>query len=252
MSREITARFRHFIPIIPMDEALLRAVIRDATERIRGLAYLQKVEGKRPDIAVLDINDLGKHDTYWKSSPDLRQVLENGQRPVYAAIKKSFLRGLKFVPCGLAYRVLTREQAPLSGLVLLGSRTQFTEYETSILSDPTVYLGHFMQILAANYGFFRVEYLLEVGADDRALRLAQWLIDRDYSPKQVYNNLGSALAERGFNEDAVKAYRVAIARDPLYRSALLNLSSVEKSLGNEDGASRPRKRALRLSRKHHD
>jgi len=45
---------------------------------------------------------------------------------------------------------------------------------------------------------------------------------------------------------------MAIARDPLYRSALLNLSSVEKSLGNEDGASCLRKRALRLSPKQHD
>ena len=97
-----------------------------------------------------------------------------------------------------------------------------------------------------------MEYLLESGAYDRALCLARWLIDRDYSPKHVYNNLGSALAERGFNEDAVKAYRVAIARDPIYRSGLLNLSSVEKSLGDEETASHTRKRVLRLSGKHQE
>jgi len=82
--------------------------------------------------------------------------------------------------------------------------------------------------------------------------LAQWLINRDYSPKQVYNNLGSALAERGFNEEAVRVYEAAITRDPLYRSDLLNLASIQRSLGNEEAASRIRKKALRLSPKHHD
>ena len=235
------------------------------------LAYLQTVEGMRQDITVLDINDLGKHDIYWKASPAPAGVIKDGRWPLYAAIKKSFMRGLEFIPCGLAYQVLPSTHAGAedpsgTGLlqsetalhprapkdtILSGGCTRFAEYETSILTDRTVYLGHFMQILAANYAFFRVEYLLETDQHRQALRLAHWLMGRNYSPKQVYNNLGSALAERGFNEDAVEAYRLAIARDPLYRSALLNLSSVEKSLGNE-AAVLLRRRALRLSPRHHD
>jgi len=33
------------------------------------MAYLQIVEGLRQDITVLDINDLGRHDIYWKPAP---------------------------------------------------------------------------------------------------------------------------------------------------------------------------------------
>ncbi|MBN2208071.1 MAG: tetratricopeptide repeat protein [Candidatus Coatesbacteria bacterium] len=75
---------------------------------------------------------------------------------------------------------------------------------------------------------------------------------RDYSPKQVYNNLGSALAERGFNEEAAEAYREALARDPLYRSALINLASLERQLGNDKAADALRATALRLSASRYD
>jgi len=162
------------------------------------------------------------------------------------------MSGLRFLTCGLAYRVLAKDHATLRDRIVQNSRTQFAEYETSDLTDPSVYLGHFMQILAANYAFFRTDHLLKVGADGRALRLARWLIKRDYAPKQIYNNLGCALAERGFNKDAVRAYQAAIARDPLYGSALLNLSSVQESLGSDEVASGFRKRALRLSPRQHD
>jgi len=41
--------------------------------------------------------------------------------------------------------------------VIDSSGSHFASGETQILNDPTLHLGHFTQILAANYAFFRVE-----------------------------------------------------------------------------------------------
>jgi tetratricopeptide (TPR) repeat protein len=222
--------------------------------------YQQGVLGYRTDVAVAD--------RYGDIEPDvLDRVLTEDDRSaldqlsgsarrraqeallirrwpgaLYCANKRdmSDVEGLVAEPCGPIFRILSEEEAErwwrpaedgtIPGLAIWDELGALVSVEESQKVDITV------QIIEGDMLYLKGFAHLRAGQPDEAI--ACWSrIGGDLAPlKQIFNNIGSALAEHGRTTEALDFYGRALQEDAGYLIALRNKTLVHRSRGETSAA----------------
>jgi Flp pilus assembly protein TadD len=221
-----------------------------------GVLYLQGVEGQRPDVVVADryghierevlepyVGETERRALAEARGADRRRVEEailirHWPGPVYLANRRdmSDLPGRTAEPVGPLFQVMQPEQAAAwwatpeegglpAGLLPWERLDPLLDVEAGQRVDMTV------QIVLGDLFYSKGFAQLRAGRVDDAI--STWSqIDFDRAPvKQVYNNIGSALAEHGRLAEALTFYQRALDEDPRYAVPLRNLVAIHKRRG---------------------
>jgi tetratricopeptide (TPR) repeat protein len=86
----------------------------------------------------------------------------------------------------------------------------------------------------ADYHFFRALETLRHGAKNAALKHFAEAAKCGSGIREVYNNIGSAMAENGLQDEAMPYYEEATKIDPAYKAAWWNLARVAKATDRWD------------------
>lgn len=185
------------------------------------LIYSTMILGERTDILVADIYGYVTPKLIRKmpsDSPDSPEawMIKRARRPVYYSTKRSPpVDNARFVQAGILYHLLP-DAMPFDGEGLL-DRCGYRNLQTSTVLDLGA--SHIM----AEYEFFRGLEAFESGAPDAALQHFERAASFGWGIKEVYNNIGSALGEHGYDNKAVEYFEQAVSLDPRYALARWNL-----------------------------
>ena len=218
------------------------------------LTYLQIIENKRKDVVICDIyGDLSYAllgEDYNHASRKVRQeiqdrlilkMIEDENRPVYYLLKRdlSTLPGYEFQPRGITYK-----------LVKKGTKEFYLDYwqnyNLSGVDNSSIYLDYTTSLIVSAYHYFRAEEYLYQGRIEEAIREFDKVAKLSHNVKEIYNNLGSALAEKREYILATRQYEKALKIDPHYAMAWINLGNVCKDRGEIRRAITYYKRALKI------
>jgi tetratricopeptide (TPR) repeat protein len=223
--------------------------------------YWQGVEGHRLDVTIADkfgrldeallagfMDD--ETDALLATLPPARQrraieamFIRRWPGPVYFANKRDMSDVPERVlePVGLLFRVMTEEEAAAwwaepedggepAGLRAWDGLAALMDVEERERVDFTV------QMIDGDLAYLHGFALLRAGRLDDAISV--WsTVQADLAPlKQIYNNIGSALAENGRPTEAVAFYEKAIAEDERYFLAVGNKAVVHKVHGQRGAA----------------
>jgi len=211
------------------------------------LAYLTLVEGVRDDVVIADLYGYTRPDLYADkppSDPDTPEgwLIRRARRPVYFATKRAApVTGARFVQSGLLYHLLP-DGMDFDSAGLL-DQCQYRNHEPGRPTVDDLGAAH----INVDYHFFNG--LHSLGKGDLARAGEHFASAAQYGEgiKEVFNNLGSALAEHGHPDSAEpyfaqaaaldrhylvprwNLYRVAAAREdwPLARVRLLDIIAVD-------------------------
>jgi Flp pilus assembly protein TadD len=221
-----------------------------------GVLYLQGVEGQRPDVVVADryghiegdviepfLGEAERRALADARGADRRRaeeaiLIRHWPGAAYFASRRDMadLPGRSIEPVGPLFQVMDAEQAaawwtppedgglPL-GLLAWQRLDPLLEVEDVQRVDMTV------QIVLGDLLYSKGFAQLRAGRAEDAI--TTWSrIDFDRAPvKQVYNNIGSALAEHGRTEEALTFYQRALDEDPRYAVPLHNVVAIHKRRG---------------------
>ncbi|MGQ0553766.1 MAG: protein O-mannosyl-transferase family [Planctomycetota bacterium] len=239
-----------------------------------GVMYLQGVLGQRPDIVIADrygmideallekvMSDEDRARLASASGSEQRRLreeilIERWPGPVAFANKRDTedIDGRTLEPAGPLFRLLTREQADAfwhvpaeggesPGLAMWSALDPVADVREAEALDFTV------QMVQSDLLYMKGFALLRAGRLDEAILIWQAL-DADLAPlKQLFNNVGSALAEHSRLVEAEAFYRRALNEDPDYVLALKNLALVSKKRGDPRSAIECLERLVVLERK---
>jgi len=114
------------------------------------------------------------------------------------------------------------------------------------LDDPTEGLDFTVQMIRSDLHAMKGFALLRAGRLDDAE--AEWsAIGGDLAPlKQVFNNIGSALADRGRTGEALAYYDRALSEDASYALALRNAAAIHRRRGESSAAIGKLRRLVRI------
>jgi tetratricopeptide (TPR) repeat protein len=216
--------------------------------------YEQGVLGYRTDVEVADKYGLIERDVLERVLDDddraaLSQVSGKAQRaleeailihkwpgPVYLANKRDMrdVADRQLEPVGPLFKVMTKEESeawwapvadggPSRGLAVWDGLQHLVDVPADQFVDFTVQMVH-GEIL-----YMRGFAQLREGQLDAATETWSHL-EAELAPlKQLFNNIGSALAEEGRTDQALDFYKRALAEDPEYVLALGNLALVYRT-----------------------
>jgi tetratricopeptide (TPR) repeat protein len=211
------------------------------------LTYLQIIEGKREDVTICDIQgDLAKAilgEGYNESAYQRRQkvqdriileMMENQNRPVYYLLKRDMenLPGYQLKPVGITYKVMKR------GIMKKGEENKqdlgsyWKEYDLTDIDDGSIFKDYTTSLIVLTYHYFLGEYYFQKSEIDKAIKEFDLASGIGEGVKEIYNNLGSALAEKGRYTLAIEQYGKALKIDPEYVMALNNLGNIYKDRGD--------------------
>lgn len=200
------------------------------------LIYLIEVEGLRPDVTIADrygyiepdvlsalpqraaSAELPQNDD---REAELRYLLEHAGRPVFFTVKCDFQDiGYSVVPYGLVYRAVpVGEKLEPSEVDSVWSRFH---WEDGTFSErPRDYTAD--MILSDSY-FAVARYLFERDRSTAALEAIREAAKHGWGIKEVLNNLGGYLSEKGHSKEAIPYLRAAWDIEPGYVVACRNLS----------------------------
>ena len=202
------------------------------------LIYLIHVEGRRPDVTIADKYGYIDLDLYENMpdnpgkprTKDEREAIEewiirNAKRPVYFTVKKtSPVQSAKTVPVGLLYHLLPNGFE--CDTETCWDRIRYRNLEGAYA--PEDYAA--ANILADYYYALAARELVR-GNDDEARERFDECLTHAWGIKEIYNNVGSALAEAGMVGEAVGYYEQAARSDWRYGPARWNLAKIFRSLG---------------------
>lgn len=211
------------------------------------LIYLLCVECRRPDVVLAD--KYGYLDppvmesmpaAFWEARAhvpkgkrkafDERCVVHEAMaagRPVYVSTSRNpdAFPGCQLVPSGLLFRVVPREDLA----TIEGTRAKAKRFWETIAirnggREATVPWDLTAHFILSDLDFFYARHLLDIGSLDEARLAFESLFRRAHVSRETWNNAGSALAEMGLPEDAVRYFQQALVLDPTYRLAKQNLA----------------------------
>lgn len=192
------------------------------------LAYLVLVEKQRSDVLIADLYGYTRTDLYADqpaNDPDTPEawIIKRQRRPVYFATKtQSPVSNAHFVTAGMLYHLLP-DSMSFDGADLI-DKCHYRNLEPG--RDTLEDLG--ADNINADYFFFRGLHAL--GRGDKATALANFARAGNFGEgiKELFNNIGSALAEHGDPADAVPYFEQAAALDRHYALPRWNLYRVAR------------------------
>lgn len=208
------------------------------------LIYLHHVEGMRPDIEIADkygyvearsfprIPVRSRDETRIPKNAVIHYLLTKTDRPVYFTVKWNVPSGLKVqqVLTGLLYRV--SRKPPEKDPKEIWTRYKYRNAKSGFDNPPDYGAVN----TVSDYCFFKGLSLLKTKMIDEALLLFSRSAALAKGIKEVYNNIGSALAEHGLLGHAQRYYQRALKLDDRYVSALWNLARTSSAVGDRKAA----------------
>jgi len=207
--------------------------------------YLQAVERRRPDVMVADKYGYIEKDLYapvaakYPRFPEKneraeieRWIIENTGRPIYFTTKRDMgdLPGYRIAPVGILYRVFRpKEEVALHPEIWAAYRWRNLEGIPSS-KDYTA------NVILSDLHYFKGLLALEQDRPDAAIEEFRQVVASAQDMKEVYNNVGSACAEKGLLSVAAYFYERAIEFNPRYLTARRNLAFICKDLGRTEDA----------------
>lgn len=208
------------------------------------MAYLQEVEGLRPDVTIAGkygyIEDRVFRDLFRKSEsprvlPPLRgtasekekYLIEYSGRPVYFSNKILDGDGVyELLPSGLVFEAVKKGSKPdleAAERVWAGIHFRPGSLERGGIDFPS-------DIILSDYHNARGRHALLMGRVEEALEAFHASERFGFGVKEIHNNLGGALVESGEAELAIPFLKRALELDPDYDLALKNLGSAYSHL----------------------
>ncbi len=190
------------------------------------LVYLTLVEAQRRDVLIADMYGSISPELYADRPPDAADtpeawLIKQARRPVYYATKSAPpVPGAHFVTAGILYHLLP-DGMPFDGDGLLEQCT-YRNPETPTVEDFGA--AH----IRVDYAFFRGLARLEAGDTAAALAYFEEAARHGAGIKEVFNNLGSALAEHRQADAARDYFRTAADLDPHYITPRRNLYRIAR------------------------
>lgn len=205
------------------------------------LIYLVHVEKQRPDVTIADkygyidlalYRDMpenpGKPRTPEQREAIEKWLIETARRPVYYTVRKpSPVEGATMEPVGIVYHL-----RPAG--VHLDTESCWENIRYRNLDEPTGLLDYAATNILADYYFARGVHCAEQGQIEEALQFFDRTLEYAQDIKEIYNNVGSALAEAGRLDEAIGRYEYAAKLDWRYTPARWNLARIFKSAGRFD------------------
>jgi len=209
------------------------------------LVYLVYVEGYRSDVTVADkygYIDLalyrempgnpGKPRTREERQAIEEWIIRSAHRPVYYTVKKPPpVDRTQTVSVGLGYHLLP-EGHPCD-VTSCWARIRYRNLQG--IRAPEDYAA---ANILADYRYALGTRALEEGDHHGAMQQFAEAARHAWDVKEVYNNIGSTLAEAGLTGEGVGYYEQAAKLDWRYTPARWNLAKIFKSLGKYDWAAK--------------
>ncbi len=208
------------------------------------LIYLHRVEKMRPDITIADkygyieardfpeIRNDGSGSGRVPRNQVIHYLLSQTSRPVYFTVKYNVPGRLDVqqIQTGLLYRV-SREPPKTNPDNL------WALYRYRNAGDGFTALPDYGAVnVVSDYFFFRGLSNLKSGEVKQALSALSNSAFLAQGIKEVYNNIGSALAEHGLLTEAQQYYQEALSLDEGYINALWNVARTSSALGDYQAA----------------
>lgn len=200
------------------------------------LVYLVMVEGQRPDVLIADIYGYVRPDLLRNrptNSPDdpVAWLIKHARRPVYFERKqKPPVDRAHFVPAGMLYHLLPSDMAfDDTGLF---QNCAYRNWEKPTVQDSGA------RYILCDYEFFAGLDALGSGRTGSALEHFRSAVAIQTGVKELFNNIGSALAEHGLGREAVDYFRQAAEFDPRYATPRWNLVRLFRQLQRPEDAQR--------------
>jgi len=208
------------------------------------LIYLHYVEKQRPDIVIADkygyveardfpeIKSVSSDKSHIPKSQVIRYLLTKTNKPVYFTVKWNIPRGLNVhqIQMGILYRVSSLPPQKNPAEVW---KQYYYQNINDGFSNP---LDYGAINIVSDYFYFRAVSLLKHKDINNALTHFALSARLAHGIKEVYNNIGSALAEQGLLNEALSYYKYALLLDKDYISALWNIARTCMASGNRKAA----------------
>ncbi|MCC6489457.1 MAG: DUF2723 domain-containing protein, partial [Candidatus Hydrogenedentes bacterium] len=213
----------------------------DSDHALFPVLYLQIVEGLRHDITVANpygypIDPLfspmpdevkrtfAKRPTVEDEQKILSWLIEHSDRPIYTTAKR-ILPGVKAVNAGLLYRYAGPG-------VAVDQPPTWTAYRWHSLDASDTHGDWSAELILYDYHFARGRSLLDAGDAARGLEEFEEAAQIAPREKDCLNNLGSAAAEYGHLDAAIRYLEAACALDPEFVLGKRNLGRALMKAGN--------------------
>lgn len=207
------------------------------------LIYLVHVLGHRPDVIIADKygyidlalyrdmpNNPGKPRTMEERNLIEEWIIRHAKRPVYYTAKKPVLvPNASLVQVGLLYHLL-----PASKSIERDSVWNHIRYRNLEGQPAPRDLG--ADNILADYAFFQGLRALSRGQRDDALQHFGHAAALSEGIREMFNNIGSALAEHGLEDESMEYYLRAARMDPAYEAPRWNLGRMFKHRQEFDDA----------------
>lgn len=193
------------------------------------LIHAVHVEDERTDVLIADMYGYISPGLVSDRPPDAQDtpeawLIKRARRPAYCATKRaSPVANAHFVSAGLLYHLLP-DGMRFDGQGLI----ERCSYRNQAI--PTV-VDHGAAHILADYAFFRGLAQLESGDSEAALQSFDEAVEYGWGIKELYNNIGSALAEHGQREAARPFFEEATRLDRYYvlpRRNLARMAMIEQ------------------------
>lgn len=204
------------------------------------LLYLIHVEGIRRDVTVADKygyidlrlyrdmpNNPGKPHSPQERDEIERWIIEHSGRPIYYTVKKpSLIEGQHLEPCGLVY--LQTGESPTD------SESVWKQIHYRNLEGIAAPLDYAGANILADYHYAIGMSAMKAGRKSEGIDEFSRCAAYAWGIKEVFNNVGSALAEYGEVDAGIGYYEKAARMDWMYAPARWNLAKIFKASGRID------------------
>lgn len=226
------------------------------------LAYLQTVDGVRPDVTIGRRYGRPDEDLYaampnrlrstfspWPSEGESRTIEDwiaaNTDRPVYLTRKRPIqgVPGARAVAVGLVFKVTvagtTGPKSPPS------NRDYWSEYAWHTLDDVGTHEDLAAENILSDVHLFRGQYLFGKGRNEEGLDELAAAADIARDRKDLINEIGLVCSQHRLYGPSRDYFLKALEYDPDYRISLWNLARAYWLLDDFDGARKSYERVLK-------
>jgi len=207
------------------------------------LLYLVLIEKYRDDVIIADKygyidpdlyqempNNPGKPRTLADRDTIEEWLIRHARRPVYYTAKRqSLVPNAHMVHIGVLYHLLPETKT-------LDTESIWSKYHYRNLEGLPAPRDFGADNILADWEYFQGLRELESKSRDIALKHFTQSQEYGWGIKELANNIGSALAEHGYTEDALAYYTKASDMDKRYEAPRWNMARLCKSLKQYDKA----------------
>jgi len=198
------------------------------------LIYLQRVEGYRKDLKVIDRtgslgDDIYNYQTMHYKSEDyiesyregveLKLIRESSSQLYYSQKKKFKSHEYQTIPHGLLYKVVAKEDYAVSPEICLFYRVWSAE-------KKDVYLDYFSENILSKSYMNTGETFYAAGYPDCGMGFLRQAGELASITKETHNNLGIIYENMGNYDEALKEYKKALITDPENDILFYNIANI--------------------------